>query len=97
MCGNETNNISLGREKSKGSFKKGTLSLLWWSGVSTFFLLKPLLLRFVNMHVGRWFCEQGDSLVGQDKLQNVPLNFLLTVQEIKWTVVIWQKQSEHYE
>ena len=39
------------------------------------FIRIPLLLRFEYMHVGRWFCEQGDSLVGQNKLQNVPPDF----------------------
>lgn len=61
------------------------------------FIRIPLLLRFEYMHVGRWFCEQGDSLVGQNKLQNVPSIFLLTVQEIKWIVVKWLKQFEHCE
>jgi len=61
------------------------------------FIRIPLLLRFEYMHVGRWFCEQGDSLVGQNKLQNVPSIFLLTVQEIKWIIVKWLKQFEHCE
>jgi hypothetical protein len=61
------------------------------------FIRIPLLLRFEYMHVGRWFCEQGDSLVGQNKLQNVPSIFLLTVQEIKWIIVKWPKQFEHCE